>query len=377
MSSNPNVSASNINFGAVVESLGEGVLIFDTEDKLVLDNQIARQILGSNMVVIRQRGWQAFAMIVDRERPEHEKLDDLRAKAMRQTDPVRFHMMVANAYVPCWIAAVRQDDADPLIVISIERADWSPLTEFMGQLRKEGIPAIEDTLGHARFMIQIAKRAGEKTKIEQLSGQMNRFASLIETEMDNLQTLFRQMQRLEAIRTGHISEQIEKQRKSIALQDFVEDFMEELAEEHSKRSEDDADKDIRDRIKIDIDGDLNSLASQSHLETILKDILNNALMYSKPDSPIQIRAFATNQKQSIQINITDEGIGIRESEYDRVFQFFTRGRQPQVIAESGYGLSLALCKADMEAMGGRIWFTSEEGVGTTFSLKLPAATQEN
>ena len=377
MSSNPSVSTSDLNHAAIIESLGEGVLIFDTDNKLVLDNQIARQVLGSNMVVIRQQGWSAFAMIVNRDRPEDDQLDDLRAKAMRQTDPVRFHMMVADAYVPCWIAAVRQDEEEPMTVISIERADWSPLLEFMGQLRKEGLPAIDDTLGHAQFMIQIAKRATEATKIKQLAGQMSRFSALIQAEMNNVQTLFRQMHRLEMVRTGHIVSVVEQYKKTINLQDFIEDFMEELSETHSKRDEENSDNDIRDRIKIDIDGNLSVVASQSHLETIFKDIFENAIMYSKPDSPIQIRAFETNQKKSVQINIIDEGIGIRESENDRVFQLFARGRQPQVIAESGFGLSLALCKADLEAMHGKIWFTSEEGVGTTFSIKLPAKTQED
>ncbi len=53
-----------------------------------------------------------------------------------------------------------------------------------------------------------------------------------------------------------------------------------------------------------------------------------------------------------------------------------RARQPQVIAEFGYGLSLYLVKMELEAMGGGIWFSSEEGVGTTFSFKLQLATDQ-
>ena len=60
------------------------------------------------------------------------------------------------------------------------------------------------------------------------------------------------------------------------------------------------------------------------------------------------------------------------AESERVFLPFTRSRQPQMMGEFGYGLSLYLCKNEVEAMNGRIWFESEEGVGTTFSIKLPA-----
>ena len=54
------------------------------------------------------------------------------------------------------------------------------------------------------------------------------------------------------------------------------------------------------------------------------------------------------------------------------FAPFERARQPQIIAEFGYGLSLYLAKAEIEAMGGRIGFESQEGIGTAFSLQLPA-----
>ena len=376
--SETNASNTNLDTSAVLEKLGEGVLIFDGDNRLVMDNHVARKILGSNLVVIRQQGWPAFAMIVDRDRDEDDTdttADSLRAKALRQTEPIRFHIMVGETYTPCWMSAVQKESLAPLTIVCIERSDWTPVYEFMTNLRKEGLPAIDDTLGHAQFMIQIAKRVNEKTKLPQLAGQMQRFATLIENEMSHLQILFKQTQRLELIRTGKIEEQVKQKSKKVVLEDFLEDLLEELAENYSKRDNDD-DKDIRDRINIEIDDGLAVIASPTHLETIVKDVLNNAILYSNEDSPIQIRAFATNQKQSVQINFIDEGIGIRESEYDRVFKMFARARQPKVIAEFGFGVSLALCKADMEAMSGRIWFSSEEGVGTTFSLKLPAHRED-
>jgi signal transduction histidine kinase len=47
------------------------------------------------------------------------------------------------------------------------------------------------------------------------------------------------------------------------------------------------------------------------------------------------------------------------------------------MAEFGYGLAMYLCKSEVEAMNGRIWFESEEGVGTTFSIKLPAWSDDS
>jgi K+-sensing histidine kinase KdpD len=75
--------------------------------------------------------------------------------------------------------------------------------------------------------------------------------------------------------------------------------------------------------------------------------------------------------------VIDEGYGIRAKEFERVFAQFQRARQPQIIGEFGYGLSLYLCKHEVEAMNGKIWFQSEEAVGTTFSFKLPAWREDS
>jgi K+-sensing histidine kinase KdpD len=112
-------------------------------------------------------------------------------------------------------------------------------------------------------------------------------------------------------------------------------------------------------------------ASPTHLLGVLRDLLRNAIMYSMKAAPVQVVAHASAKDNMVQIDVIDEGYGIRSSESERVFQPFTRGRQPQIMSEFGYGLSLYLCKHEVEAMNGRLWFESEEGVGTTFSLKLP------
>jgi two-component system sensor histidine kinase VicK len=72
--------------------------------------------------------------------------------------------------------------------------------------------------------------------------------------------------------------------------------------------------------------------------------------------------------------VHDDGYGIRESDHDRVFTPFQRARQPQIISEFGYGLAIYLCKHEVEAMNGRIWFDSAEGAGTTFSIALPVSS---
>jgi signal transduction histidine kinase len=187
--------------------------------------------------------------------------------------------------------------------------------------------------------------------------------------MYRLELLMQMLHRLEVVRTGQLPVLAARQRKRIRLADFIEDFLEALDEEspfdpiHGEA--------VRERLSLNIHSSLAVAAAPEYLTNALKDILRNAVMYSTKRSPIIMRAERLVPSEVVQLDIIDQGIGIRPKEADRVFAPFQRARQPKVLAEFGFGLSLYLVKAEVDAMGGRIWYESEEGVGSTFSLKLP------
>jgi signal transduction histidine kinase len=75
-------------------------------------------------------------------------------------------------------------------------------------------------------------------------------------------------------------------------------------------------------------------------------------------------------------SVEDHGVGIPRGAQDRVFERFykvDRARQRGETA-GGTGLGLSIARHVIEQHGGRIWVTSEEGVGSTFSFALPVAT---
>jgi signal transduction histidine kinase len=368
--------SESLDFYAVLDGLGQGVLIFDKEDRLVLDNAAARAILGANLVLIRAEGWRAAAMLLDSAQEDRPSADEIRAKALRQSQPVRFHTFLAGAYTPCWAAAIYGSDRVVYTMITIERPDWSALTELMSTFRSEARMSITSTRGHAELVKQvIARRSGAMTG-EQLAKQVSGFAGIMAIHMYRLELLMDLLQRLEDVRTGQLAQIIRGNRKSVELGGFLEDLLEEVGE--SPLVEDaDPDIDYRDRIRLDVPDEIRLTASKVHLTYIFRDLLRNSIMYSEPDTVILIRATPSAKARSVQIDVIDEGYGIRQKEAGRVFTPFQRARQPQVIAQFGYGVSLYLAKMEVETMGGRIWFASEEGVGTTFSFKLPLAHEQD
>jgi signal transduction histidine kinase len=354
----------------VLDGLGQGVLIFDSANRLVMDNLAARAILGADLKLIRTEGWRAASMLFNTRLTDPEKtLDAVRVKALSSERPIRFHVYRTGEHVPCWAAAIHGTGGEIYTMLTIDVPDWSALTELVEKYLDEVRDATASTAGHADLIMQTLRRPKPNDTIEQLGRRISGFARIIDIHMNRLGTLTSMVERLEKVRTNAIRDEIRASRNRIFLGDFMEDFLEELNEYTLTDPESEA-QDYRQRLQVSIPDDIVLFASPQHLAVILRDLLRNAIMYSLKATPIYIAARASDHM--VQIDVIDEGYGIRSSEAERVFTPFMRSRQPQIMGEFGYGLSLYLCKNEVEAMNGRIWFESEEGLGTTFSLKLAA-----
>lgn len=370
----------------VLDGLGQGVLIFDSEDRLVMQNLAARSILGSDLNVIRAEGWRVAAELFNTGLASMEQdVNRLRADALVSVRPLRFHILRSGSYIPCWMAAVVGQDGRLYTMVTLDAPDWELVSNVMKTFRAEASDAIESTLGHIRLINRTlaqtlerdAKRAQDQDKdrdeaddlpdtklVKRLSG----FTTLISVHMTRAQRLVTMIERLEDIRTGRVHAIARQENQRIDLEEYLEDQMEELEEVNLLDPETEK-HDYRARIQLDIQTEHAVSATPRYLTYVLRDVLRNAIMYSLRGTPIKIHAATRNEQ--VQLDIIDEGYGIREKEWERVFEPFKRGRQPQIISEFGYGLSLHLCKHEVEAMRGRLWFKSEENVGTTISLTLP------
>jgi two-component system sensor histidine kinase SenX3 len=109
----------------------------------------------------------------------------------------------------------------------------------------------------------------------------------------------------------------------------------------------------------------------SLLVTALRNLIDNAINYSRPNTRVGI---GVNEKGGfVEITVVDQGIGIGSAEQTRVFERFYRGEQARALVQQGTGLGLALVKHIAADHGGEITVWSQPNRGSTFTLKLPAA----
>jgi two-component system sensor histidine kinase KdpD len=100
---------------------------------------------------------------------------------------------------------------------------------------------------------------------------------------------------------------------------------------------------------------------------VLVNLLDNAIKYSPPDSPIEIQA--RQASTWVEIQIADRGTGIPPEDLERVFDKFYRVHRPEGV--SGTGLGLSICKGIVEAHGGTIQAENRPGGGTILRIRLP------
>jgi len=105
------------------------------------------------------------------------------------------------------------------------------------------------------------------------------------------------------------------------------------------------------------------------IKLAIQNLLENAIRYTKSGGEILVSL--RHLKKEIEFSVRDTGIGIPKNQQARVFTKFFRAANVIRMETEGSGLGLFITKNIIEAHGGKIWFESEEGKGTTFYFTLP------
>jgi len=107
------------------------------------------------------------------------------------------------------------------------------------------------------------------------------------------------------------------------------------------------------------------------IKLVVQNLIENAIKYTPLGGKITVSVGYREDKKEIIFSVKDTGVGIPEDQQSRVFTKFFRGANVMRMETEGSGLGLFISKNIIEAHGGKIWFESKEGQGTTFYMVLP------
>jgi PAS domain S-box-containing protein len=155
----------------------------------------------------------------------------------------------------------------------------------------------------------------------------------------------------------------------VSLKDVVKNVLGELQEKIINKKVI-INEDIEELPKINLDPKL--------IHIIFQNILSNAVKYTHESGLVEIsiktildKINGLNSDKAILIKVKDDGMGIPESEKNKVFSKLFRADNAKEQESEGTGLGLYLAKSIVENSGGKIWFESKENVGTTFFILIP------
>jgi PAS domain S-box-containing protein len=110
------------------------------------------------------------------------------------------------------------------------------------------------------------------------------------------------------------------------------------------------------------------------LKEIVTNLASNAIKYTPDGGGVTITVHA--RRADVLIEVADSGWGIPKYSQDQVFSKFFRAQNIVKRETTGTGLGLYMVKGLVDVLGGQIWFTSEEDIGTTFNFTLPRAQRQ-
>ena len=102
---------------------------------------------------------------------------------------------------------------------------------------------------------------------------------------------------------------------------------------------------------------------------MLTNLLTNALKYSTPTYPIQVRLYT--QEEEVIVSVQDHGVGIPKDQQARLFERFYQADNAGQAGVPVIGLGLYIAAEITKRQGGRIWVESEPGKGAIFSFTIP------
>lgn len=112
-----------------------------------------------------------------------------------------------------------------------------------------------------------------------------------------------------------------------------------------------------------------ALLDPEKMRSALQNLIENAVKYTLAGGTVTVRL--DREGESVRCSVSDTGIGIAKADQPKMFSRFFRSASAMKIETDGSGLGLFITRTIVERHGGRVWFETEEGKGTTFFFTIP------
>lgn len=356
---------------AILQSINEGVIVFDELEQVVLFNPAAEQVLGipatfalgQALVHLRDYGtneeqlkrakviYAGLHKGLSAEREQGRVYNQmLELPAPAQTIALNVAPVVGSDGSPYGSVAVLRD-----VTLEIE-ADRTK-RDFISSVSHELRTPLTSIKGYVDLLLLGA--AGP------LAETQSSFLGVVKNNANRLMDLINDL-----LEIGRIdAEKISLNYEQFSIKQIFDDVLQTLRAEIERKQLD---------VHAEIEEGLPEITADLRRTTqVVLNLLSNAVKYTYATGRVHMRA-SLSPSGMLQVEVEDNGVGISPEQQQNLFRRFYRADNPLRDEAGGTGLGLSIAKSFVELHGGEMWVRSEIGKGSTFSFILPVtqSTQE-
>ncbi|MEL6260057.1 MAG: response regulator [Cyanobacteria bacterium J06626_6] len=352
--------------GAIINSLGDGLLVTDASGKITRFNPpLLKMFSFQKEDIMQQPVSQVFS----------ESVNQLIAQSQANPNLTfsREVSLAQGAIGQALISTILElDTGEPLgcVVlfrdITAEKEVDRMKTDFISTVSHELRTPLTSILGFAKIIQKKLEKVvlpavkSEEKKTVRAARQVKENLAIIISEGERLTSLINDVLDIAKIEAG----KIEWRMSEVNPEAIIEQAIAATSALFSNSPV---------ALKSDIAPDLPTIvADQDRLVQVAINLISNAIKFTEEGS---VTCEVKQTEDELRINIIDTGIGISEEDQPKVFEKFKQVGEIMTDKPQGTGLGLPICKQIIEHHGGRIWVESQLGVGSTFSVALPSSEE--
>jgi two-component system phosphate regulon sensor histidine kinase PhoR len=343
------VSEDRTRLTGILDNMADGVLLADAEGNIVLTNNAARGLLN-----IGDKDTEGRPLI---EVVREFEFNDLLSAGLKtgQERIAQFESSTSNRFLRV-IAIPFVDERPGGALLLIQ-----DLTEVrsLQTMRREMVGNISHEFRTPLAAIKAMVETLQDGAVDDREAAKD-FLSRIEVEVDRMTQLVAELTELSRIETGKAELKLE----SLDLNGLVEEVIAQLKPQAERQNL---------SLETALADDLHAIpADKERLRQVMVNLIHNAIKFNRPGGSIKVRTELS--EGSVLVEVSDTGIGIASDDLPHIFGRFYKADKSR--AGHGSGIGLAIAKHVVESHGGEIRVISEEGKGTTFTIRLPLTPKQ-
>jgi signal transduction histidine kinase len=331
---------------AVLHDMADGLIVYDQQGTVYLDNAVARQIITQSTT----RNGNLANRLIELALRVHQEGNALSQEITdSESEQARFyhvHATLVNPSADTRLAVLVLHD------ITDQKVQERQRREFIAKLAHE----LRNPLNTLKGFLSIVLKEGDN--VGKLTERQREFLGEVEDSANRLKKRVEEL--IEINRNGTSQLKLRPTRANI-IDLIITTCIKQ--QQHAQEHGVDLGWDVPDRLP-------DVIIDEERIGQVLTNLIENAIKAIPGGGRIVVSA--EQHHQDIFVHVTDTGVGIPADQIEKVFLPFYQVDNGIKVKKTHLGLGLAICKQFVEAHGGKIWIAySEVGKGTRFSFSLP------